>query len=158
VTVLGYVSLRQWARSSELLFQEQARDMAAMTADKIGMMLRVTDDDLLVRLQASLVEGNAALDVFLASTPLVDRLYLFDRGGTVRFPTGVREEDASLVAGLPAGVARDLWERGGRRDLVLGDRLVLVAIVKSAHGEPLLAALSRSPEGLRRQIFDTTFA
>ena len=37
---LGYVSLRQWERSAELLFREQARDVAAMAADKIEMLLR----------------------------------------------------------------------------------------------------------------------
>src|SRR5262244_4013612 len=94
VTVLGYVSLRQWARSSELLFREQARDMASMTADKIGMMLRVTDDELLARLQATLLEWgrdaprnwDSALEAFLATAPLIERLYLLDRQGTVRFP------------------------------------------------------------------------
>src|SRR5262245_15823853 len=157
VAVLGYVSLRQWARSSELLFREQARDMASMTADKIGMMLRVTDDDLVARLQATLLHGEA-LEAFLASAPLVDRLYLLDRHETVRYPTTPREGDAVIVASLTAGRARDLWERGGRRDFVVGDHLVLATVVKSAGGEPLLAALSRSREGLRREVFDRTFA
>jgi hypothetical protein len=30
VAVIGYVSIRQWEASSELLYREQARDMATM--------------------------------------------------------------------------------------------------------------------------------
>ena len=157
VTVLGYVSLRQWARSSELLFREQARDMASMTADKIGMMLRVTDDELLARLQATLVDGHATVEAFQAAAPLVDRVYLFDRRGTARYPTTAHADD-TIAAGLRTGPAQELWERGGRRELVIGDHVVLAAIVKSASGEPVLAALSRSREGLRRQVFEGTFA
>jgi hypothetical protein len=46
VAVLGYVSLRQWERSAELLFREQARDVASMAAEKIEMLLRQSDDEL----------------------------------------------------------------------------------------------------------------
>jgi len=35
LAVLGYLSLRHWEASAELLFREQARDMAAMAAEKI---------------------------------------------------------------------------------------------------------------------------
>jgi len=38
IAVLGYASLRQWEASSDLLFHEQARDMAAMAAEKVTMM------------------------------------------------------------------------------------------------------------------------
>jgi hypothetical protein len=37
LAVLGYLSLRHWEASAELLFREQARDMAAMAAEKIEM-------------------------------------------------------------------------------------------------------------------------
>ena len=40
VAILGYISIRQWEASSELLYREQARDMASMAAAKIEMMLR----------------------------------------------------------------------------------------------------------------------
>ena len=58
VAVLGYVSLRQWERSAELLFREQARDVAAMAADKIEMLLRQSDDELLGRLGAVVERGD----------------------------------------------------------------------------------------------------
>ena len=57
VAVLGYVSLRQWERSAELLFREQARDVASMAAEKIEMLLRQSDDELLARL-LTIVEGG----------------------------------------------------------------------------------------------------
>lgn len=42
VAILGYVSLRQWETSADLLFREQARDVAAMAAEKVEMLLRHT--------------------------------------------------------------------------------------------------------------------
>jgi len=54
VAALGYVSIRQWEASSELLYREQARDMAAMAAEKVEMMLRHAEDAFLDRLQAIL--------------------------------------------------------------------------------------------------------
>lgn len=53
VAALGWVSLRQWERSAELLFREQARDMAAMAAEKVAMMLRHAEDDFFARLGPS---------------------------------------------------------------------------------------------------------
>ena len=44
VAILGYVSLRQWQSSAELLFREQARDVATMAAEKVEMMLRLAED------------------------------------------------------------------------------------------------------------------
>src|SRR5215467_12871828 len=54
VAALGYVSIRQWGASSELLYREQARDMATMAADKVEMTLRQTEDAFLDRVQAIL--------------------------------------------------------------------------------------------------------
>ena len=51
IAVLGYASLRQWEASSDLLFHEQARDMAAMAAEKVTMMLRQAEEGFLDRLQ-----------------------------------------------------------------------------------------------------------
>jgi len=59
VAVLGYLSLRQWQTSAELLFREQARDVAVMAAQKVDMMLRHADDAFLDRLQAQLAAGAA---------------------------------------------------------------------------------------------------
>ena len=36
LAVLGYLSLRHWEPSADLLFREQSRDMVAMAAEKIA--------------------------------------------------------------------------------------------------------------------------
>ena len=51
VAVLGYVSLRQWQASAELLFREQSRAMAAMAAEKIRMVLGQREDEVVSRLR-----------------------------------------------------------------------------------------------------------
>src|SRR5439155_12022938 len=79
VAVLGYVSIRQWEASSELLYREQARDMAAMAAEKVEMTLRRAEDVFLDRLQAALRSGappERAVDQLMADSPLIRRLYL----------------------------------------------------------------------------------
>jgi len=160
VAVLGYVSLRQWERSAELLFREQARDMAAMAAEKIEMALRQAEDELLARLQAIVgrpgpVDGP--LDEVLRATPLVERLYLFDRQGTRRYPRTAQAGDEAfdrLATDLPPAS----WQRGGRRAIVAGDRAVVTAVLTSSSGAPWLVAFSPNLDGLRREIFDTMLA
>jgi len=157
VAALGWVSLRQWERSAELLFREQARDVAAMAADKIEMLVRQADDDVVTRLGA-IVEGGdlrpERLEAFLRETPLVERLYLFDRGGRLLYPTAWREADAGVFAGLLAEISQGFWERGGRRDFVAGDRSMLAAVLRGRDGVPRLAAVARSTEALQRDVFD----
>ena len=160
VAVLGYVSLRQWERSAELLFREQARDMAAMAAEKIEMALRQAEDELLARLQAIVARPGPveeALDEALRATPLVERLYLFDRQGVRLYPRAARTDDEPfqrLAADLPPAA----WQRGGRRAVVAGDRAVVTAVLTSSTGAPWLAAFSPDLDGLRREIFDTMLA
>ena len=82
VAVLGYLSLRQWQTSAELLFREQARDVASMAAQKVDMMLRHAEEAFLDRLQTHLARGDdraPALDHLAAESGLVDRLYLVER-------------------------------------------------------------------------------
>ncbi|MGH7343201.1 MAG: hypothetical protein ACREKH_22160, partial [Candidatus Rokuibacteriota bacterium] len=89
VAVLGYVSIRQWEASSELLYREQARDMAAMAAEKVEMTLRRTEDAFLDRLQAALRAGTPpgrGVDEVLADSPLVRRLYLIGQRGELLHP------------------------------------------------------------------------
>jgi signal transduction histidine kinase len=159
LAILGYVSLRQWETSSELLFKEQARDMAAMAADKIEMMLKHTDDEALTHLQTVIAGpdlGPRALDNLLASLPLVQRLYLFNRRGDLLYPTPPREDDAGVLARLRAEAARGSWEKGGRRDLIVGEQLVLATVCNLHDGTPVLTAVSREPDVLRREVFDRT--
>ena len=57
LAVLGYVSLRQWQASAELLFREQARDMATMAAEKVEMAILKTEEECLSSLQAILMDS-----------------------------------------------------------------------------------------------------
>jgi signal transduction histidine kinase len=159
VAGLGWVSLRQWEASAELLFREQARDMAAMAVDKIQMVLRQSEDAALADLQARVVAGPraSALDEFLARAPLVQRLYLFDRRGHLVYPAAPHEADAAVFAALLAEVSQGRWERGGRRDVVIGEQSLLTTLLAGSDGAPMLAALTRSVDGLRREVFAKTF-
>jgi len=159
VAGLGYVSLRQWERSADLLFREQARDVAAMAADKIEMLLRQRDDELLGRLTTIVERGDLAretLEAFARANPLVQRLYLFDRGGRLIYPAAPAEGDAAVFAALLGEVSRGLWERGGRRDVVAGDRSLLATVLRGRDGAPVLAVLTRDPATLQHEVLDRT--
>ncbi len=156
VAVLGYLSLRQWETSAELLFREQARDMASMTGDKIEMVVRQADDEILSRVERVLgaEDGHPALDRLLAETPLLQRLALVDRAGLALYPS-TPADDAALVRALPADVVQGLWERGGRRHFTADEQPGLAAILGGPGGRPVLAAFTRDLDGLRREVFDT---
>jgi signal transduction histidine kinase len=159
VAILGFVSLRQWERSAELLFREQARDLASMAVDKLEMVLRRAEDGALAQLSAVLLEEGPrpeSLDAYVAATPLVQRLYLFDRRGRVLYPALTGAGDAGVFAALLAEVSQGFWDRGGRRDLVTGDAPALAVVLQSRDGNPVLAALVRSLDGVRREVFETT--
>src|SRR5512145_1877273 len=61
LAALGWVSLRQWERSAELVYREQARDMAAMAAEKLEMLLRGAPPDTVARIRSA--EGAPAAQV-----------------------------------------------------------------------------------------------
>jgi signal transduction histidine kinase len=159
LAVLGFLSLRQWETSSELLFREQARDMASMAAAKVQMVLSRTEDEILDRIQTILQRPDfapAALHEVPASAPLIQRFYLFDRRGQLLFPSAWSGEDVGLFLGLLAEISQGFWERGGRRHLVAGDQVILAAVFKTRAGAPVLVALSRNPEVLRRDVLEKT--
>ena len=56
LAVLGYVSLRQWGASAELLFREQARDMATMAAEKVEMAVLKSEEEYVSALLALVLE------------------------------------------------------------------------------------------------------
>jgi signal transduction histidine kinase len=51
LAAVAWVSLREWERSAAQVVREQARDMAAMAAEKIEMVLRDVPDDVIARLR-----------------------------------------------------------------------------------------------------------
>ena len=58
LAVLGYLSLRHWEASAELLFREQARDMAAMAAEKIEMTVLKSEEECLSGLRLLVAEAD----------------------------------------------------------------------------------------------------
>jgi signal transduction histidine kinase len=158
LAVLGYLSLRQWQTSAELLFREQARDMASMAAEKIEMELTHAEGEIVARIQSIIASPEftpESLQALIDTVPLIQRLFLLDRRGRPLFPPR-KEEDAKIIAGLLAEIPQGFWERGGRRHLVVGDQVMLAAVLRSREGAPLLAAFSRNPEVLRREILEKT--
>jgi signal transduction histidine kinase len=160
LAVLGYVSLRQWEASAELLFREQARDMAAMAAEKLEMAILKSEEECLASLRVLVGEPGFHPDMlagWTAKTPLFDRVHLFDRRGRLLYPEAWRPEDAGMLAGLLAEISQGFWERGGRRHLTVGGQVVLAAVIQGPAGrEPVLAALGRSDDVLRREVLEKT--
>ena len=157
VAILGYISIHQWEVSSELLYREQARDMASMAAAKVEMMLRREEDTFLDRLQGALEADSwsaRAVDEIVARSPLVRRLYLVTRRGALLYPKAWQEGDAAVIGPLVAEATQGKLERGGKRQVVAGHR-VCVALLAGRGGEPVLAVFIRDPEALRREIFET---
>jgi signal transduction histidine kinase len=161
VAVLGYLSLRQWQVSAELLFREQARDVAVMAAQKVDMMLRHADETFLDRLQAQLATGDdaaPAIDRLVTEAPLVRRLYMFGRDSRLRYPGGWRDAaDTALFEPVVRALPPGTWERAGKRPVVAGVPVCL-AVLRTARGEPVLVAYSRDVEALRREVLEASLA
>jgi signal transduction histidine kinase len=157
VAILGYISIRQWEASSELLYKEQARDMAAMAAAKVEMMIRHEEEAFLDRLQTALDDSRSAraIEDALARSPLVRRLYLVARRGALLYPKTWKEDDAAIIGPLITEATQGKLERGGKREVVAGHRVCLALLVGRG-GEPVLAAFVRDIEAMRREIFETT--
>jgi signal transduction histidine kinase len=161
LAVLGYLSLRQWEASADLLFRAQARDMAAMAAEKLEMTILKAEEECLSGLQLLLLDPAFRPEMvrsWLAKTGLVERAYLFDRQGRLLYPADAGGEDAAVLAGLPAEISPGFWDRGGRRHFGAGGRVVLAAVLQSATRGPLLVALTRNEEVLRREVLAKTLA
>src|SRR5262249_42094984 len=164
LAVLGYLSLRQWKASAELLFREQARDMATMAAEKAEMAILKIEEECLSGLGALLLDPGLSadgiaerVDGWKAKPPLFARVYLFDRQGRLRYPSRIAAGDAGVFAGLLAEISQGFWERGGRRHFVVDGQVVLAAVMPGAAGGPVLAALGRNEDVLRRDVLEKTF-
>ncbi|HTY79824.1 MAG TPA: HAMP domain-containing sensor histidine kinase [Candidatus Bathyarchaeia archaeon] len=152
LAVLGWVSLRQWQASAELLFREQSRDMATMAAEKVEMAVLKAEEECLSSLQMILVDPvlrPEALDEWRRRNPIFDRLTVVDRQDRVLYPAG--EAPPGLVREIP----ESLWDRGGRRHLLVGDHVVLAAVIPGASG-PVLAVLGRNVEAVKRDVLAKT--
>jgi signal transduction histidine kinase len=156
VAALGWISLRQWERSAELLRREQARDMAVMAAEKVEMALRLAEDAFVERLQATLTARGVdpvALDAVAAATPLVRELLLVDGRGTLRYPRGGAAQRA--LARRLADAAGGAWGRAARRDVTVGGQRRVLVRVTAPDAGPLLGAFTRDPDVLRRDVLAT---
>jgi signal transduction histidine kinase len=156
LATLGYLSLRQWEASAELVLREQARDTAAMAAGKMDMTVLKAEEECLGSLQAVLLDpasGPGAVASWLGRTPLVERVFLLDREGRRRYPADPSTDDAAVLDALRPDAWLDLWDRGGRRHVVAGERVVLLGVVRGAAG-PVVAALTRSESVLRRDVLE----
>ncbi len=158
LAALGWVSLRQWERSAELVVREQARDMAAMAAEKIEMVLRRAEDEVLDRLQAALASRDLRpdrLDAVTAASPLVAQLYLLDDRGRLVYPRALRPEDEPVYGRIVGEITRGPWERG-RRELAVGGQQVVYAVVKGGDGALRTVAMVRNMEAVRRDVLEKT--
>src|ERR1051325_8454126 len=62
----GWISRRQWERSAEVVVREQARDMAAMAAEKVEMVLRDVPADVVARLRDAVAARDERPDALAA--------------------------------------------------------------------------------------------
>jgi signal transduction histidine kinase len=155
LAVLGYLSLRQWEAGAELLFREQARDVAAMAAEKIEMSIAQAEEQCLGDLQRALAgpaEEAQALADWRRKATLVDRAYLFDRARRLLYPDRVEGQDAARLEALLAEIPPGFWDRGARRHLTAGGEVVLAAVLQGRSGRPILAVLLRNEAYLRREV------
>ena len=93
-----------------------------------------------------------SLEAWSRKNPLFDRVSLMDRQGRVLYPPGAPDAYPGLLLEIPQG----LWERGGRRHLLVGDQVVLAAVIPGPSGAPVLAALGRSEEAVKREVLAKT--
>ena len=158
VAVLGYVSIRQWEASSELLYREQARDMATMAAEKVEMTLRRSEDAFLDRIQAVLrsdAPPERAVDDVLAGAPLIRRLYLIGATGELVYPRAWKDGDQAVFGPLLTETAVRRLARDGKREVIANNQVCLALLTRRS-GEPVVAAFVRDPDTLRREILETT--
>jgi signal transduction histidine kinase len=157
LAALGYLSLRRWEVAAELQLREQARDIAAMAAEKVEMALGRAEQDGIAALQAAALRpdfGPATVEDWRARHPLFDGVYVFDRQGRMLYPPASTGEEARLVTALRAEISQGFWERGGRRHLEVDGHVILAAVVPGAAGGPLLVALHRDERALRRDVLE----
>src|ERR1044071_8526664 len=99
LAALGWISLRQWERSAELAFREQARDMVAMAAEKFEMVLHAVPPDVLARLRDAATTGDLrALEAVLAEPACREALEKTLGGGGAPTFFGRRDPRGGVVS------------------------------------------------------------
>jgi signal transduction histidine kinase len=159
LAVLATLSLRQWEVSAERRVHEQARDMAAMAAEKIEMAVLKLEEEGLGSLRLIALDPHFTpelVEAWKAQTSFFDRVYLCDRQGKVPYPRQRSSSEAAMLTGLRTELSAGFWDRGGRRHIQLGDQVALVAVIQGSSRGPLLAVLRHSEQGLRRDILEKT--
>ena len=157
LAALGYLSLRRWEVTAELELREQARDTAAMAAEKLQMAVDRAEQDGIASLQAVAAApdfGPAAVEAWRARHPLFGAVYVCDRLGRVLYPARWSRDDAEVIAALRADISERLWEQGGRRHLEARGQVILAAVIPGPAGSPLLIGLRRDEGALQRDVLE----
>ncbi|HUM16951.1 MAG TPA: HAMP domain-containing sensor histidine kinase [Candidatus Nitrosotalea sp.] len=155
LAALGYLSLRRWEVAAERQLREQARDTAAMAAEKVEMAVVRAEQDALAALQVAALEsdfGPGAVEAWKARHPLFGSVYLCDRHGRVLYPGKWSQEDAEVIAALRAEISQRLWEQGGRRYLQARGYLIVASVIPGSSRGPLLVGLRRDEQALSRDV------
>ena len=153
--VLGYLSLRHWEASADLLFREQARDMAVMAAEKIEMAVQKDEEGWLSGLQRLVLDPDfrpERVAAWKAETALVDRVYLVQRDRRLLYPADATAEESGVAAAVLAEIPPGFWDRGGRRHFVVGGHVVLAAVLPGGARGPVLAVVARNEDVLARDL------
>jgi len=159
LAALGYLSLRRWEVAAERELRGQARDTAAMAAEKVEMAVVRAEQDAIAALQAAALApdfGPAAVDAWKTRHGLFDAVYVLDRQGRVLYPVGWTRDEADLVAALRAEISQGFWDRGGRRHVEVGGHVILAAVIPGSSRGPLLVGLRRDAQALHREVLEKT--
>lgn len=159
LAALGYFSLRRWEVAAERELHGQARDTAAMAAEKVEMAVVRAEQDAIAALQAAALApdfGAAAVDAWKVRHALFDAVYVLDRQGRVLYPVGWTRDEAGLVAALRAEISQGFWDRGGRRHVEVGGHVILAAVIPGSSRGPLLVGLRRDDQVLHREVLEKT--
>ncbi len=160
LAALGYLSLRRWEQAAERQLHQQAREAAAMAAEKVEMAVVRVEEDAVADIRAALMDpgfGPAAVDAWRARHPLFDAVYVFARDGRVLYPpraAGLGAGDEGTIAALRAEIPEGFWDRGGRRHVLVDGRVVLAAVVQPSPRGPLLVGLRRDDRALTGTVLD----
>jgi signal transduction histidine kinase len=159
LAALGYLSLRRWEVAAEQQLREQARDTAAMAAEKVEMAVVRAEQDGVAGLHAAALEpgfGPEAIDAWRARNPLFGAVYLCDRHGRVLYPVRWSRDDGLVIEALRAEISQRLWDRGGRRHLEAHGHVILAAVIPNSPRGPLLVGLRRDEQALNREVLEKT--